>query len=135
LILAVLMLALAGFVALGPPALTAWARGRWLISVLATAAAAGAIYDALRGSWLGATILLAAAVWIGTDIKRPAAPLDPGMSRSEAASMLGVDEAASREEIEAAFRRLMRRVHPDHGGAPGLAAQLNAARALLLGRR
>ena len=39
---------------------------------------------------------------------------------------------ASRGEIEAAFRRLIQRVHPDRGGAPGLAAKLNAARAVLL---
>jgi hypothetical protein len=134
-ILAILMLALAGFVALGPRSLTAWARGRWLVSTLATAAAGGAVYDAVRGSWLGAAILLAAAVWIGADLKRPATPIDPGMSRSEAASMLGVGESATREEVEAAFRRLIQRVHPDHGGAPGLAVQLNAARAVLLGGR
>jgi len=54
------------------------------------------------------------------------------MSRAEAASMLGVSETASRGEIEAAFRRLIQRVHPDRGGAPGLAAKLNAARAVLL---
>ncbi len=46
--------------------------------------------------------------------------------------MLGVAPGAGRDEIEAAYRRLMLRVHPDKGGAPGLAAQLNAARAALL---
>jgi curved DNA-binding protein CbpA len=56
------------------------------------------------------------------------------MARRDAAAMLGVAESASREEIDAAYRRLMRRVHPDQGGAPGLAAQLNAARAVLLKR-
>jgi curved DNA-binding protein CbpA len=45
--------------------------------------------------------------------------------------MLGVDDEAGPDEIEAAYRRLMRRVHPDVGGAAGLAAQLNAARARL----
>lgn len=48
--------------------------------------------------------------------------------------MLGVAETASPEEIEAAYRRLMFRVHPDQGGAAGLAAQINAARSVLLGR-
>lgn len=130
-VLAVLALAIAGFVALGPKSITAWARGRVLISTLASAAAAGAIYDALRGSWIGAAILLASAIWIGAELA-PIAPAASGMSRSEAAAMLGVAESASRSEVEGAFRRLIRRVHPDHGGAPGLAAQLNVARATLL---
>ena len=56
------------------------------------------------------------------------------MDLAEARAMLGVSDSAGREEIEAAYRRLMKRVHPDHGGAPGLAIQLNAARARLLGR-
>lgn len=53
------------------------------------------------------------------------------MSEREARAMLGVDDHAGPEEIEAAYRRLIRRVHPDLGGAAGLAAQLNAARARL----
>ena len=129
-VLAIVALALAGFVALGPRSMTEWARGRVLVSTLAAAAALGAVYDALRGSWLGATILLASAIWIGTELRSP--PPASCMSRAEAASMLGVSETASRGEIEAAFRRLIQRVHPDRGGAPGLAAKLNAARAVLL---
>jgi curved DNA-binding protein CbpA len=54
------------------------------------------------------------------------------MSRSDAASMLGVSPTANRSEVDAAYRRLMVRVHPDLGGAAGLAAQLNAARATML---
>ena len=129
-IIAIVALALAGFVALGPRSMVGWARGRVLVSSLAAAAAAGAIYDALRGSWLGATILLASAIWIGAELRSQ--PPASDMSRAEAASVLGVAENASRGEIEAAFRRLIQRVHPDLGGAPGLAAQLNAARAVLL---
>jgi curved DNA-binding protein CbpA len=49
--------------------------------------------------------------------------------------MLGVAESADAETIEAAYRRLMFRVHPDMGGAAGLAAQLTAARAALLAVR
>ena len=39
---------------------------------------------------------------------------------------------ATAEEIQAAYMRLMRSVHPDKGGTSGLAAQLNAARDRLL---
>ncbi len=55
------------------------------------------------------------------------------MDRAHAASILGVAETAGRAEIEAAYRRLMLRVHPDQGGAAGLAAQLNAARDVMVG--
>lgn len=46
----------------------------------------------------------------------------------EARDILGVDAGADRAAIEAAYRRLIRRIHPDHGGTAGLAARLNAAR-------
>ena len=55
------------------------------------------------------------------------------MSVQEARDILGVAPGASRAEIEAAFRRLMLRAHPDHGGTTGLAARINAARDRLLG--
>ena len=54
------------------------------------------------------------------------------MSAQEARAILGVGPAATPEEIRAAYTRLMRSVHPDKGGTPGLAAQLNAARDRLL---
>jgi DnaJ-class molecular chaperone len=54
------------------------------------------------------------------------------MSEQEARGLLGVSEGATPEEIQTAYVRLMRRVHPDAGGAPGLAERLNAARDRLL---
>jgi curved DNA-binding protein CbpA len=55
------------------------------------------------------------------------------MDAREAQATLGVGPEADEAAIEAAYRRLMRRVHPDLGGAAGLAARLNAAREVLLG--
>ena len=55
------------------------------------------------------------------------------MGRAEAYQILGVQPEASREEIQAAYRRLIQRVHPDHGGSSYLAARLNQARDVLLG--
>ena len=46
--------------------------------------------------------------------------------------MLGVGPAASVQEIQAAYARLMHRAHPDQGGTTGLATQLNIARDRLL---
>ncbi len=64
-----------------------------------------------------------------------AAPRHGRMSVREARDVLGVGQAASREEITAAHRRLIQRLHPDRGGSAGLAARINEARETLLGRR
>lgn len=50
------------------------------------------------------------------------------MTEAEAYRLLGLAPGASREEVRAAHRRLIRRVHPDLGGSSALAALLNAAR-------
>lgn len=59
---------------------------------------------------------------------------DFGMSVDEARRILGVDAGADQSAVEAAYRRLMQRAHPDLGGTSGLAAQLNAAREALIRR-
>jgi hypothetical protein len=130
---AVGVLVLALLVSLGRRPLMARTPGRLIGFALAIAAAGVAAYDAMRGGWLGGSILLTAALWLATSSRAPRDPAGPTMGRADAASMLGVSETAGREEVEAAYRRLMLRVHPDQGGAAGLAAQINAARAILLG--
>jgi hypothetical protein len=128
------VLVLAVLVGLGRRPLLARSHGRTIAIALALAAACAAVYDAARGGWIGGSILLTAALWMAMPA-RGEKPGRPVMGRAEAASLLGVDEGAGREEIEAAYRRLMFRVHPDQGGAAGLAAQLNAARAVMLSGR
>jgi hypothetical protein len=56
-----------------------------------------------------------------------------GMTRGEAARLLGVAEDSDEATIKAAHRRLMMKVHPDHGGTDELAARLNDAKRVLLG--
>jgi len=54
------------------------------------------------------------------------------MTRAQALAVLGLCEPANDEDIRGAHRRLIQRVHPDHGGSAYLAARLNEARDTLL---
>ena len=54
------------------------------------------------------------------------------MTRQEAYQILGLERNASQEEIQQAWRRLIKGVHPDSGGSDFLAAKINTARDILL---
>ena len=56
------------------------------------------------------------------------------MTVAQALDIPGLNEGATEEEIRAAHKKLMQRVHPDVGGSNFLAKQLNAARDVLLER-
>ena len=56
------------------------------------------------------------------------------VSPDEAYAILGLQPGADEEAIKAAHHRLMKQLHPDHGGTDYLAAQLNRARDVLLHR-
>jgi len=55
------------------------------------------------------------------------------MTRQEALATLGLQEGTTEEEIRAAHRRLILRMHPDAGGSAALAARINRAKDVLLG--
>src|SRR5215468_2878325 len=55
------------------------------------------------------------------------------MTREEALAVLGLGEGASDNDIRAAHRRLIQRMHPDVGGSADLAARINRAKDVLLG--
>jgi DnaJ-domain-containing protein 1 len=88
---------------------------------------------------LTALALLAAAIWLIRRLRasaRPGTPTGAAVapnSRAEALAILGLREGASPEEIVAAHRQLIQKLHPDRGGNDFLAAQINRAKEILLG--
>ena len=56
------------------------------------------------------------------------------MSVEEAYAILGLSSGADAEAIKEAHRRLMVKLHPDHGGSDYLATKINRARDVLLRR-
>lgn len=75
-------------------------------------------------------LALAAAVYVWW--KRRTAPRPARMPVADARRLLGLGEAASLEDIRAAHRRLIAKVHPDAGGSADLAERVNAARDTLV---
>ena len=63
---------------------------------------------------------------------RNAAQRGKTMGRAEALEILRLQEGATTDEIEAAYKALIVKNHPDQGGTDWLAARLNEARDILL---
>jgi hypothetical protein len=148
LVLALVLLA----VVLGGRRLGAGLRGvlrvwRPTAGLAAVATLVGAAALALREDWLPAAgfFVLSAVLAVGARKRRAerqaqsqaqfqSPPKPARMSADEARAILGLEPGDGPEAIQAAYRRLMLRTHPDQGGTRGLAAQLNLARDVLLGR-
>ena len=56
-----------------------------------------------------------------------------GVTRAEALAVLGLGDGASEEDIVAAHRTLIQKLHPDRGGNDYLAAKINEAKDFLIG--
>ena len=114
--------------------LWAWWSGRLKHVTLDDAIAAAVFLLGLRllttGKTLTGALLMGGALLYGGfrrgRFARPAMPLD------DARRLLGVAADADLEEIRAAHRRLIARVHPDAGGSEELARRINAARDALI---
>lgn len=113
---------------------------RIVSAVVGLAAIAGGAFAAIRGAWLPGALTAALGLALAFSgrtgfVADPAGtPSADDPARAEAREILGVGPGATREEIQAAYARLIRAVHPDAGGTSGLAARLNAARDTLLKR-
>ena len=88
---------------------------------------------AFRSAWLPAVGLIGAGLWLTFASRhRSLPPRAEGLTDAEARALLGVATDATPAQINAAWKRLMARAHPDQGGTEGLASRLNAARDRLL---
>lgn len=67
----------------------------------------------------------------GDPAEPPPAAEGAAMSAAEALRVLGLAPGAGLEEVRAAHRRLIKKVHPDLGGSDALASLINAAKARL----
>ncbi|ODT90089.1 MAG: molecular chaperone DnaJ, partial [Sphingobium sp. SCN 64-10] len=98
----------------------------------------GAVLSAKGKPVIGAPMLIGAALFFAGQGKllrkgRTATPKPlPPQDIAQARALLGVAPDADADMIRAAHRRLIASVHPDKGGTEALAAQINAARDLLL---
>ena len=112
-------------------------RGHWRVTATLFSAIliAVGVLLAARGAWLFAAALAGAGLWLTVASRqRVVATRSEAMTEAEARSLLGVAPAATPQEINIAWKRLMARAHPDQGGTEGLASRLNAARDRLLKR-
>ncbi|PZU14431.1 MAG: molecular chaperone DnaJ [Sphingobium sp.] len=104
------------------------------------AALVGAVLAAKGKPAIGAPLLVGAALFFAKQGKRRAKrPVPAAAPRADtiaqARALLGVTPDADAVAIRSAHRRLIASVHPDKGGTEALAAQINAARDILLADR
>ena len=62
----------------------------------------------------------------------PGAAPQGTMTRDEALSILGLQDGATPEDVDRAYKRLMQKIHPDRGGSSYLAAKINQAKETLI---
>ncbi|MDB5451469.1 MAG: dnaJ-class molecular chaperone [Caulobacteraceae bacterium] len=113
-----------------------WRIGSGMLAIGLFALAA---FLAVRGEAILAIVPVIIALCLTAVTRLPrqarAAAPEPSLGPitvSEAYAILDLQPGATREEIQTAYMRLMKLVHPDRGGGSGLAAKLNAARDRLL---
>lgn len=115
-----------------------WRQWRVLTAALAVACFTAAVFASVKGGWGSGIVLAILGLAMASSARKssppPPVPTREAMSVREARRILGVGAETSRDEIQDAYTRLMRTVHPDRGGTAGLAAQLNAARDCLLSK-
>lgn len=69
-----------------------------------------------------------------TEADMPDSGNDKPLTREEAFEILGLTDGDSEDDINAAYKKLMKKFHPDQEGSDWMAAKLNQARDLLLNK-
>ena len=102
-------------------------------------------YMAITGRLAGAIAFVVAAtpVVLGflrerkekKEDKTSAPKNDEKMTRKKALEILGLKKDATEKDIEAAYKKLMKKTHPDQEGSEWLAAQINQAHDFLRGKK
>lgn len=104
-----------------------------LLRLAGTGAAALVAMQLLKSGKLLPALVVGAAGAVWWLVQRPKAPVIA--DEAAARALLGVAPDADATAINAAWRDQIARVHPDRGGTAALAAQVTAARDLLLARK
>ncbi len=115
----------------GPKKPNEWRSAAGIVGIACVVAGLAVM---LRGLMFagGATVLVGIALSLVA--RRIPIPFGP-MTEDEARRVLGVEDLATADQIQAAYRARMRTAHPDQGGDPVVAARLNTARDKLLKKR
>ena len=108
-----------------------WGRNLSRSELAAAGSALAGLFLLTKGGWQIAIPMFLPAIWMLVQGQAKSAPAV--MDAEEARRILGVGPEATTEEIRAAHRRLVAKVHPDQGGSAELAGKVNAARDILLG--
>jgi len=115
----------------------------WVAALAGLTLAAGLFLTGRGPAAISGLVLLGPLAWswwkeaAAQQRPRPDAPPRRAgpMSRAEALQVLGLADPVSEADVRAAWVRLMRVAHPDGGGSDWLAARVNQAKDVLLGRR
>jgi len=129
-----LLVALGALVWLGRRTVKRPNEWRSAAGIIGIACIVAGIAVMLRGLPVAGGIIVAVGLSLSLAAKRVILSSGP-MSEARARRVLGVSDDADADAIQAAYRARMRTAHPDKGGQADLAAQLNAARDVLLKKR
>ncbi len=100
-----------------------------LLQLLAECVSAGDQSEALLMAYLDRVH----PQWRGQAGSAGGNPAAGSMSREDALDVLGLREGATENDIRTAYRRMMKKHHPDNGGSAYLAARINEANDVLTG--